>query len=179
MGWWSCTILGGDSPLDLLSEIEGIINYSYKENNNDDDFFSLYPLSQMAKNDELRESIKNALIRIDENSAYYFDDKVKDWKLRNDDKSIFYQIICSIYMASGTPIEDDLLKNGIDAGKNDSWASESDERASYIDAYLDALKGYNHENPIYENTEGLFSKLAELRGAKVDTQLKWLEIKDF
>jgi hypothetical protein len=160
--------------LDILDEIETTIKSLYdkkhKDNKYDDDFFSLYPLSDMATNIELRNVIKDVLIGID-NKLNDFNDA--------DDGHFFYQIICSIYMASGTPICDELLKLGIKAGNDDEWASRDEDRASYMSSYIDALKSYNPENPIYEQTEGLFSLFGTTQEERDSMKPKWISIKEF
>lgn len=144
MGWWSTTVMGGDTPLDfegdMLIDICGLAHDDYLENG-----YAPY-----------RHTIES---HIDELVAYCD-------KHDGDDQNIAFQVLGVILMGSGAAMSADV-KEQIEVGINmDEWADEDSERKEHMRDYLYAVHNYdtNGGTVVTLTSEGLFEKIFEALG---------------
>lgn len=146
MGWWSATIMGGDTPLDIeagLLETAGLSVFDYQE-----------------EGDELyRSKIESSI----NDMIYYIENEVSKWG-DPDYINIGYQVLGVMIMSSGAKILPGLQKRIITAADDDEWASEgNNERATYIHNFKTAIEQYdtNGGTSVIVDEEGLFDKISE------------------
>ena len=147
MGWWSCTVMGGDTPLDLqadLIETAGV-KYEYFQDKLDFDMTAL-------KDDFNRDLGKMIM---------YCEAQTNDYDYRN----IAFQVLGAITMEAGATLPDSVRTKITDGAKNDEWAESSDERKMYMDAFILVVGTYDN-TPTEIEYESLFGKFAELLGAE-------------
>ena len=145
MGWWSCTVCGGDEPLDYLGAMEDLIGLpSYDVKTGED---KTYTLAQR------RDAVNN---NIDKLVAYA--------ERQLDDSEISYQVLGVIIIGNGAKLTAKLRDRIVQAIKADEWAMENKERKVYMNAFKRQIKRY----PLNQNArcrtiayEGLFDKIAE------------------
>jgi hypothetical protein len=148
MGWWSKTIMGGDTPLDFQSV-----------------FFDKMGVDQF--NDSKKE-VKKAF----ENGQDYFitgvDAVLNRWGCGNPDeefyidyKSIGFQVLAVIMMEHGIKINQELKVLMLECIPNDEWAKEDSERNGYVQNLIDSLKAYEGSKPVKTTSKGLLEAIAE------------------
>lgn len=147
MGWWSKTVLGGDTPLDILCEVEGVL-----------DTQDLYPLEHLIEADIKRDNLKNKI------ESMGLDEIItkcqKGWSCLSsgDDEIILYQVVASVILATGANLSDAEKEKLAEYSKRDYWASEDEERKFMIDSLVNAINTYENK-PLFEVTEGLFEQI--------------------
>ena len=143
MGWWSCDIMGGDSPLDIVDCI-----FQVAEGNEDDLWIN-------PENFDLEKLLKH----VKENWSFL---------LEGDDRNIFFQVLGVLMMKSCVPIPDHLKKEMINAANKDEWANDPDEnnedRKEVLNNFIKTLNIYDGTKPIIINSKGLFEVMAEKMG---------------
>jgi hypothetical protein len=147
MGWWSKTIMGGDTPLDFKSE-----------------FFDLARVDQF--NDK-RPKVKKAFEESQDKFIKGIDKILKRWgcgktgsEYYNDQKSIAFQVLAVQMMTHGSVIKEELKSLMLEWIPKDVWAAEDRERKKIIDEIIEILKGYA-DSPVDIKSEGLFDKMFE------------------
>jgi hypothetical protein len=151
MGWWDTGIMGGDSPLDALVEYEEALEFR-REDNGD---AGLYPLTQLANNDILRERVRKM---VNARFAYLLiahDKMVKEWGC---DEDVVTQVLATLIMACGAHLPAEFKKAAIAAGENDDWAKEDAERRAKMSSYLEAIRAYETGKPVQLKDHGLFER---------------------
>jgi len=147
MGWWSKTIMGGDTPLDFKSE-----------------FFDLAGVDQF---NDREIKVKKAFEESQDKFIKGIDKVLKRWgcgkpgsAYYNDKKSIAFQVLAVQMMTSGCVIKEELKSLMLEWIPKDEWASEDNERKKRIDELIEILNGYA-DNPVDIEREGLFEVLAK------------------
>jgi hypothetical protein len=152
MGWWSKTIMGGDTPLDFKSE-----------------FFDLAGVDQF--NDK-GPKVKKAFDESQDKFIKGIDKVLKRWgcgktgsDYYNDKKSIAFQVLAVQMMETGCIIKEDIRSLMLEWIPKDGWAAEDDERKEKIDKLLESLNGYTGK-PTGTEYEGLLDKIYEKMAGK-------------
>ena len=145
MGWWSKTIMGGDTPLDFKSE-----------------FFDLAKVDQF--NDK-RPKVKKAFEESQDKFIKGIDTILNRWgcgkpdsDYYNDKKSIAFQVLAVQMMTHGCVIKEELKALMFEWIPKDEWATEDSERKEKIDELVEILMGYA-DSPVDIKSEGLFDKM--------------------
>jgi len=145
MGWWSKTIMGGDTPLDFKSE-----------------FFDLAGVDQF--NDK-GSKVKKSFEESQDKFIKGIDKVLKRWgcgktgsDYYNDQKSIGFQVLAVQMMAHGCVIKEELKDLMLKWIVKDVWASQDTEREQRIKELEEALKNYNSK-PTSIKSEGLLQKM--------------------
>jgi len=145
MGWWSKTIMGGDTPLDFKSE-----------------FFDLAGVDQF--NDK-RSKVKKAFEESQDKFIKGIDKVLKRWgcgktgsEYYNDQKSIGFQVLAVQMMVHGCVIKEELKDLMLKWIVKDVWASQDPEREQRIKELEEALKNYNNK-PTSIKSESLLQKM--------------------
>jgi len=146
MGWWSKTIMGGDTPLDLKSEFFDVAGV--------DQFNDRNTKVKKAFEESQDKFIKGGIDKIlnrwgcgKPDSAYY-----------NDKKSIAFQVLAVQMMTFGCVIKEELKTLMFEWIPKDEWAEEDNERKRKIDDLIETLMAYNNK-PVDVESEGLFEKM--------------------
>jgi len=146
MGWWSATIMGGDSPLDYLGVIcdrmgapfdydrgEGLHGYHFSRND-------------LEKN-------MDAIVKMIEKEKW--------------EQSVYWQVLGVMIMASGAKAGQTLKNRIIREAKSDPWMTEDgpkSERAHHINDFIKAMKSHRAGRVTRLTDEGLFQALAKIEG---------------
>jgi len=140
MGWWSCTVMGGDTPLDLQADLieETGIKYCDFQDEHDFDMTAL-------KEDMTRDLGKMIM---------YCEKQTNDYDYRN----IAFQVLGAITMEAGVLLDDSVRAKIIDGAKNDEWATEDAERKQFMDAFILQVQTYENK-PTQIAYESLFGKV--------------------
>lgn len=147
MGWWSATILGGDTPMDYVGDMKDIANINDYDYDKEEDIL----LAPNVVKDRVNKAIRK-LVKYCDNSH---------------DIDIAYQVLGVVIMTSGAKLSDQLRTFIISAARNDEWAkrdtSVDKERKTYINRFVRQLQRYPSEGgrPRTIAQEGLFEKMSE------------------
>ena len=145
MGWWSATILGGDTPLDYLGDFASQLKLSDTENGLGDLYGYEFSQEILNKKENL-----NKLVR--------YADSIKD----EDYRSIAYQVLGVILMSTGSKISGTLKEKIIDYAKKDEWyQNKTPDRVFFIEDFINCVRNYKDGIPVFVKKEGLFEKIAE------------------
>ncbi len=150
MGWWSTTVMGGDSPLDAEGDFFHIV---FKGTKYEDgcDRMDAQDAGELTR-EEISEAIFQRLPELLE-------------RVRGPvpDLDIFKQVLGVLILEFGVPVNDltrEVIDLAIDGAKHDEWAQTDEERAAYMQAFILQLNEYDGK-PTEVKFEGLFEKLAE------------------
>lgn len=132
MGWWSTTIMGGDTPLDYQGELTDIISGGY-----------------LTRNDITAAQFEN----MDE---VFVNGKIESLVKSKDDKSIMYQVLMVMAMRVGAKLSSKLKLLAISNIRNDEWQFEDSERKQAIDNLIQTLNQYDGSVRVDVKSEGLF-----------------------
>lgn len=132
MGWWSTTIMGGDTPLDYQGDLTDIISGGYLTN---DDITA----EQFENMDEV-----------------FLNGKIESLVKSKDNKSIMYQVLMVMAMRVGAKISSRLKLLAISNIRNDEWQFEDLERKQAIDNLIETLNQYDGSIRVDVKSEGLF-----------------------
>lgn len=138
MGWWSATIMGGDSPLDEQSALLRQAGLSWE---------AAYELPKH------RAEIEQALPKM-----------VEYAQKQKYDRDIVWQVLGVLLMGSGAAMPKDVQRTIIQAAKEDEWMKEvgqDTERGEHIQDFIHAVMSYNLEGgkPVELKREGLMDKI--------------------
>jgi len=137
MGWWSKTVMGGDTPLDIeynLYTLAGI---------KDDDLY------EESKKEEINTKVREGVSKLiqwvkNPTDAYYARDGLAG------------QVLGVMVMRHGLPANEDTTKEAISlalvSAKEDEWATEGGDRLAYMSAFIEQLNNYDgtHQEPASE-----------------------------
>ena len=139
MGWWSATVMGGDTPLDYQGDMVDLCGVDY-------DKFADMDYDHT----KIRSEIESNLDKLVEycNSVKY------------GEPEIAWQVLGVIILESGSKLPDDIKTKIVEAADNDDWAQEDEERNRYMKAFKYAVENYNG-TPTEIEYEGLFQKIFE------------------
>ena len=132
MGWWSTTIMGGDTPLDYQGDLTDIISGGYLTN---DDITA----KQFENMDEV-----------------FLNGKIESLVKSKDNKSIMYQVLMVMAMRVGAKISSKLKLFAIGNIRNDEWQFEDSSRKEAIDNLIQTLNQYDGSIRVDVKSEGLF-----------------------
>ena len=146
MGWWSATIMGGDTPLDgeyIIFKFLGIKS---------DDNCEYDPVKA-----------KELLTTRQEDVLAHINDEIEEYN-----RDIYKQVLGVLIMRYGSTFDEDTKTAVISAAQSDSdWKEDVDEdneydpeRAKYISDFIDKINQYQTQ-PTEIQQEGLFQKIAE------------------
>jgi hypothetical protein len=143
MGWWSATILGGDTPLDLVFDIEDIVGID--------------------RDGDRQEITKKHL---DDHQAELTAWAV-DPKHGGDTDEIARQVLAFHILKTGAHLSPVVRELAMEACLADEWFREGEaDRVKHIMALHDAVKNYNVTGgPVPLTEEGLFDVLFEKTGS--------------
>ncbi len=146
MGWWSCTVCGGDEPMDYLDEMEDIIGLPTFNEDTDEPIKYTLKQQQDAVNKNINKLVKCA-------------DKKRS--------EIAFQMLGVVIITNGAKMTASLRDMIIASIKCDEWAYESAERKAYMNSFKRQVQRY----PLNQNNrrrtiayEGLFDKLLGISG---------------
>ena len=132
MGWWSTTIMGGDTPLDYQSDLTDIISGGY-----------------LTRNDITAAQLEN----MDE---VFVNGKIESLVKNKDDRSIMYQVLMVMAMRVGAKLSSKLKLLAISNIRNDEWQFEDSSRKEAIDNLIQTLNQYDGSIRVKVKSEGLF-----------------------
>lgn len=132
MGWWSTTIMGGDTPLDYQSDLTDIISGGYLTGND-------ITAAQLENMDEV-----------------FVNGKIESLVKNKDDRSIMYQVLMVMAMRVGAKLSSKLKLLAISNIRNDEWQFEDSERKEVIDNLIQTLNQYDGSIRVKVKSEGLF-----------------------
>tara|TARA_R110002126_G_scaffold150357_1_gene296543 strand:- start:456 stop:908 length:453 start_codon:yes stop_codon:yes gene_type:complete len=133
MGWWSTTIMGGDTPLDYQGELTDIISGGYLTRRND------ITAAQLENMDEV-----------------FVNGKIESLVKYKDCRSIMYQVLMVMAMRVGAKISSKLKLLAISNIRNDEWQFEDSSRKEAIDNLIQTLNQYDGSIRVTVKSEGLF-----------------------
>jgi hypothetical protein len=138
MGWWSTSIMGGDSPLDWEDEIYALSGVEKWQEDSD----------KMAKipKGRLEANLPKILKVIG---------RTKGW-----DNQIGHQVLGVLIMRSGCDMDEALKTEIISAAENDEWAQEDTSRRKDCEDFANKIKAYMGK-PTEVKSKGLFEVFAE------------------
>ena len=137
MGWWSTTIMGGDTPLDYQGELTDIISGGYLTGND-------ITAAQLENMDEV-----------------FVNGKIESLVKYKDCRSIMYQVLMVMAMRVGAKISSKLKLLAISNIRNDEWQFEDSERKEVIDNLIQTLNQYDGSIRVKVKSEGLFEVFAK------------------
>lgn len=143
MGWWSATVMGGDTPSDYIGDMEDRIGLErYNAMNDDEKSFT-------------PEEVKTA-IRTKMSLLMKYCEEADD--------CIAYQVLGVMIISNGVKMEDDIKATIIEACQEDEWYQEGDkERVFFMDAFIKQLNDYDG-TPVEIAHEGLFEAFGKVLG---------------
>lgn len=149
MGWWSTTIMGGDTPLDFKSEFYDVIKM--------DQFKDKGPKVKKAFEDAQKQFIDGEVDNImnrwgcgKPNEEFYI-----------DHKSIGFQVLAVLMMENGCEIDPALKALMLEWIPKDAWAQEDNERKRRVNDLLKKVNGYKGQHTTVID-EGLFDAFRKL-----------------
>lgn len=151
MGWWSTTIMGGDTPLDFKSEIFEVID-----------------------RDQFKDTGAKVRVPLEKSQSLFLNGKIDDimnrWGCGKPDetfykeyKSIGFQVLTVLMMGYGCKIQPELKALMREWILQDGWAKEDNERQGNIDDLIKKLDSYNG-SAIAVKSESLLQKWQEKIG---------------
>jgi hypothetical protein len=147
MGWWSATIMGGDTPLDELASImDQVLGVEFNaEGEPPEGFieFHCYHINRKLVSNHYRALINYAAKHLDSNDYCGY---------------IPGQVIAVLLLTVGSHIEDDDKQMLIRCAEADEWLKEdgpNSERAKYIKELINAINAAEPGKPTYLEGRGL------------------------
>lgn len=134
MGWWSETVMGGDTPHDYKYEIYNNCGVSFN---------SPTPILRKALLSHEKELLAFA-------EGGHWDNEIRQ------------QVCGYLVITNGVPRSEAINKVislAIESAEGDEWAKENQTRKKYMDDFIAALKSYNGE-PTEVKDKGLFEVIA-------------------
>jgi len=140
MGWWSATIMGGDTPLDLEAKI-----------------YAMLGIEMYTKKTDKKRKIPKAKFEKEQNRVVK---EILNLEEGWDSTTVGMQVLGTMMMEVGAKMSDNNKKLILNGAKNDEWAKTSSERKEYIKAFISTVKSYNNKPTIidYESLGEVFSK---------------------
>jgi len=144
MGWWSCEIMGGDTP------------YGYVD--------MIVEMLEIEDNDE------KELFEIDANLLTEHQEKIiKTFQKTEDieDLQIALQVLAYIMMFNGAQIKNSCKIKMLEAVEEDEWAKTSQERQKEIFKFYSILEKYDGSESVELEHKGFLQTLPE----KIDKKI--------
>ena len=144
MGWWSCDVMGGDTPLDLEGDLYNAFGVEMYPEREDEEFVQ----TELTPEQFTYEAIETYL-----DEAVRYGDEYLD---------IALQVLAYKGMECGADLSE--WKYPIEKGIiNDEWAKVDEERREVMSAFLGTFREYKGEAVPF-NSKGLFEVMAEKLG---------------
>jgi hypothetical protein len=160
-GWWSKTILGGDTPLDYLGNIAHVLGvpctYDDKRFEGAEEFHCyMFTREQLESPDATKK-----LLALYKKTGYQ--------------REIMGQVIGTVYLWTGAKMPKKIKDLVIASAKADEWAREDAEREDRIYDLIKAVKAHKPGQRVELREEGLFQKFREagFTGFGAPRRLKW------
>jgi len=131
MGWWSTSIMGGDSPLDF-----------------EDAFYDIAGVNKFPESGSMTKLNKES---VEKN----FDKFVSVVKKCDYEPEVGWQVLAVTAIGAGAKIPVVAMAEMKQACVNDSWAKEDNDRKKSVESLLDVLNEYNG-TPTIITSKGLF-----------------------
>ena len=142
MGWWSATIMGGDTPLDYLAVLGKAVGVEFDYDH--ENTFHGWPFTREALESHLEE-VKKSLGK----NKYH----------------IYGQVVGATFLWAGAEMPEELKNRVIKDAEADEWAAEGDsERKKYINAFIQAVKSSEPGKRVDVQDEGLFERVGKCLG---------------
>ncbi len=145
MGWWSATVMGGDTPCDYI-----------------------YDLERAAGLDSMDEDLKQADVKkaINKNLDKVFKaaKKMDDEDDGTDYAGIMAQVLGYFIITNGAKMTDEIRQFVIDGIKKDDWAKDDSERKKFMTHFKGQISRYKNagsERGVRVAHEGLFEAMAK------------------
>lgn len=141
MGWWACTVMGGDGPADVADVIAERLGID-DEDISEEDFHTKLTehLSLLASDD--------------------FIEELTDF----DDEHIVKQVIGLFVLHNNLDPNNEhvktILKNAREGAEQDEWAADDGERKQEMDAYITLIDAYDGHS-VEVRSKGLFEAIDE------------------
>lgn len=72
------------------------------------------------------------------------------------------QVAAAVVMGTGRPMREEFRRIALQAGLEDPWGEEDDERTAVIRSYLEAVRGYDGTAPVVLGNKTLMERFAEV-----------------
>jgi hypothetical protein len=142
MGWWSTTIMGGDTPMDWECIFYDTLKIKmFKPKNGG---YNKIPKKKLEESQDSLVRKINAM-------------KKKGWTSQD----IGLQVLGVTMMEAGAKINNKNKVLILDAAKKDGWAKEDEERRHHIDNFVLALQSYDGTKSASTTKEGLFEVIGK------------------
>lgn len=155
MGWWSCDIMGGDTPYDAhgwiwdrILELLGKEGETYSSYVLDDKKVSCFDNDR----DELREAFTPENVKILFEGILAMSDSY-------DRSTIYAEVLALMIVESGAGFPDDLRQKFIEVIAQDSWAKEDEERARFVLDLCMRIAASKKGEVVELPKKGLFEKM--------------------
>lgn len=150
MGWWSATIMGGDTPQDVYEDIIEMVNaVDHIDDGGDPEGGDL--------DDKVWARAVDAGVKATSESEWL------EFIESNDDPEIAAQVVAVVLMQHGAPLPASVVAQAVEASMDedlDDWGDSADERRGYLSHFMETMNTYNG-TPTDLPYEGLFDKIAE------------------
>lgn len=150
MGWWDEGIFGGDTPLDILIDVEACLGLEGDER--------IYSTDLFKDKEQLRQKVCD---RINLQWDTYIGKRDELLKRYGRDSDIVTQVFATVLMGVGARMPEEFRRQAVLAGQNDDWASEDTERRGRMNEYVHAVEEYKDGCPVTLTQRGLFEKVFE------------------
>ena len=146
MGWWSCTIMGGDTPLDAQGDMFdacGVTSDMFYPDD-DADLISIIDINEQIK---LNVAAMTEVALNDPDSWY---------------PGVYRQVLGVMVMSAGCDPEDEDVKRALQVAREGAEADEwdDDERRAYVANFIEMIDNYDG-TPQEPKSEGVFEKIHE------------------
>ena len=156
MGWWSCSIMGGDTPLDYVGTIAKVVfGLDHDYDVEPETFFGFLFTKEMLEKEGVHDKIQKA---------------IPQW-MRED--TIFGQVVGAIYLWTGARMPQSIKENVLHHAKEELAGTEKgwhnpEEREMYLRDFIEKVeKHWEGGERVDLPFEGLMDKIHEhIAGAR-------------
>jgi hypothetical protein len=139
MGWWSATVLGGDTPLDYLGELAEDVFESPRDLEAKGDCYYGHHYTREILESKLDKAVKHL-----ENDTY-------------SESYVGFQVLGAMLLEVGADIPNDVREKIIDAAEKDEWAKSGDEeRIFFMQDLIDKIRAHKPGQQTELANESLF-----------------------
>lgn len=147
MGWWSKTVMGGDTPMDMQCHINDVLKISDEAT----------PHQVMVAFNR-GTNLDKCLFVVKQRTDYYCTD---------DHLAIAGQVLGVMIIESGARLPMNVRAHVLASIDADEWAQTDEQRKVIMQAFRAQIVAYPHEggSPVEVDYEGLFDKIAKHEAA--------------